>query len=101
MIRKTLRLFVLFTGIALCSHSQSVPNKESGTAADTSIVNSLIQQSKENATSDPNKAITLATQAKDLAEKINYLKGRANAHKYIGVGYYYGGNNATYQPAYR
>src|SRR5436190_18444 len=91
MTRKILRLFVLFTGIVLSSYSQSNPDKEYGKAADTSVVNSLIQQSKENASSDPNKAIALATQAKSLAEKINYLKGQANSHKYIGLGYYYQG----------
>src|SRR6187397_2018630 len=55
---------------------------------DTAIVNNLIQQSKEQFGKDPSKAIELAMMAKELAERINFLKGQAYALKYIGIGYF-------------
>ena len=58
---------------------------------DTSKVNTLLQQSKESFASDPAKAIDLALQAKELAEKINFFNGQATALKNIGIGYYHQG----------
>jgi class 3 adenylate cyclase len=55
------------------------------------LVNSLLQQSKEHFGDDPVKAINFAIQAKEMAEKINFLKGKALALKNIGIGYYYQG----------
>ncbi len=59
--------------------------------ADTTTVNVLLQQSKDSLTSNPNKAISLAMQARDLAEKSQFLKGKAYALKNIGLGNYYQG----------
>jgi adenylate cyclase len=54
---------------------------------DTALVNSLLQQSKDLVKNDPDKAISLAIQAKTLAEKINFPKGLAYALKNIGQVY--------------
>ena len=51
---------------------------------DTALVNSLIQQSKDLTKTDPEKAISLAKQAKTLAEKVNFPQGTAYALKSIG-----------------
>lgn len=58
---------------------------------DTAQVNSLLQQSKDSLNSNPANSIVLAIQARDLAEKINFQKGKAYAFKNIGLGYYYQG----------
>ena len=55
---------------------------------DTTKVNMLLEQSKEQLGKDPDKAIEIATRAKELAENMNFLKGQANALKYIGIGYF-------------
>jgi adenylate cyclase len=89
MKRKILRLFVLSAWLAVALNLQSqVPVVNE---ADTSLVNELLQKSKEILNESPDKAIALATQAKDLAEKADFLKGKASALKYIGLGYYYQG----------
>ena len=59
--------------------------------ADTTIVNSLIEQSKGHFTDSPALAISLSTQAKLLAEKIPFPKGEAYALKNIGITNYYQG----------
>ncbi len=58
---------------------------------DTTLVNSLLQQSKGYFTDSPAKAIDLATQAKVLAENIHFQKGEAYALKNIGITYYFQG----------
>ena len=60
---------------------------------DTALVNTLIQQSKEYFTSDPEKAIDLSTQAKNFAEKIHFSNGAAYALKNIGIVYYFQGKH--------
>jgi len=60
---------------------------------DTTRVNSLLQQSKENFTNDPDKAISLANEAKALADRIDFQKGKALALKNIGIVYYFQGKH--------
>ena len=60
---------------------------------DTIIVNTLLSQSRENFGTDPDKAIALSVQAKELSEKIHFNKGIALALKNIGIGNYYQGKN--------
>ena len=60
---------------------------------DTTRVNSLLQQSKENFTNDPDKAINLANEAKALADRIDFQKGKALALKNIGIVYYFQGKH--------
>lgn len=56
---------------------------------DTASVNRLIQKSKESLATSPDSTILLATQARDLAEEIDFTYGKAMAVKYIGLGYFY------------
>ncbi len=80
-------IFLLF--LFLCSlfgTSQPVLQPPSG-QGDTVLVNSLLQQSKDQTKTDPDKAISLAVQAKDLAEKIHFQQGLAYALKAIGQVY--------------
>ena len=58
------------------------------TGGDTIAINKLLHQSKELVSKDPQRAISVAIQAKKLAEKINFFKGQAYAIKNIGMGYY-------------
>ncbi|MEP7318882.1 MAG: tetratricopeptide repeat protein [Panacibacter sp.] len=55
---------------------------------DTNRVNVLNMISKNYSNSSPEEAIKYATQAKELAGKINYKYGLAAALKNIGIGYY-------------
>ena len=60
---------------------------------DTTYVNNLLQQSRELFTDDTTKAISLAKQAKDIADEIDYPKGSAIALKNIGITYFLNGNH--------
>ena len=79
--KKTIFLLSLFF-VSLYGTTQSIPNP-----GDSTLVNSLLQQSKDQTKTDPDKAISLAIQAKDLAEKINFQQGVAYALKAIGQVY--------------
>ncbi len=61
--------------------------------ADTAMINSLLNQSKEMFGESPERAVILAQQAKDLAEKVGFTEGLAYAYKNIGLGYYFQGKN--------
>ncbi len=86
---KTLGIIFLLFGYAFIVHAQTQGNPSSKSNADTASINALLQQSKERFSDDPAKAISLATEAKDLSEKIDFVKGKANALKNIGVGNYF------------
>ncbi len=58
---------------------------------DTALVNRLLVQSKLYFTDSPLKAISLATEARALAEKSHFTSGQAYALKHIGITYYYQG----------
>ncbi len=60
---------------------------------DSSKVNTLVALSKAYVNSSPEQALQYATQAKDLAEKLQFIKGQAYALKYIGIYYYNSGKN--------
>jgi len=68
-----------------------LPSKE-----DTNKVNSLIQLSKKVFESSPDDAIRYATEARNLAQKLQYLHGEAVAMKTIGIFYY---NQGKYESA--
>ncbi len=55
---------------------------------DTVKVNTLILLAEELSGTAPDEAIAKAETALDLAQKLRYTKGVANAYKYIGLGYY-------------
>src|SRR5664279_1541758 len=91
MIWRTLNLVFLFIGFSVVSFSQAAKDSTKSSNADTAAVNSLLQQSKEHFSDNPELAISLANQAKDLAEKINFGEGKAFALKNVGMGYYFQG----------
>jgi tetratricopeptide (TPR) repeat protein len=66
--------------------SMTQPGKD-----DTTFVNTLLQQSKEQLKDDPENAVRLALAAKNLSVKAGFLKGEAYAFKNIGMCYYYQG----------
>lgn len=66
----------------------SIKNVLATAKEDTSKVNSLLALSREFFSISPQEAINYASEAKDLATKINSLKGLAYAYKNIGIGYY-------------
>ncbi|MEP6583766.1 MAG: tetratricopeptide repeat protein [Ginsengibacter sp.] len=55
---------------------------------DTSKVNNLLQLSKAYISSSPQEAVKYSNQARELSEKLNYLRGKAFALKNIGMVYY-------------
>ena len=61
---------------------------------DTARVNTLNAIAYELFTYDTDEAIRYGTEAKNLAEKLNYQRGLAFAYKNIGLGYYYQGKYA-------
>ena len=87
MVRKELLFSLILFFTAVHGFAQFDPANDL-IAGDTSKVNILLQQSKEQFTDNPANAIDLAMQAKALAEKINFFNGQANALKNIGMGYY-------------
>jgi class 3 adenylate cyclase/tetratricopeptide (TPR) repeat protein len=66
-----------------------VPVKAVAQTADTATVNSLILSGKEKLTTAPDSTILLGKQAADIADKIDFQKGKALALKNIGLGYFY------------
>ncbi|HET9744319.1 MAG TPA: adenylate/guanylate cyclase domain-containing protein [Chitinophagaceae bacterium] len=67
------------------------PVEENSNNADTTAVNALIQLSKEKLGTAPDSTISIALQAVELADKIDFPKGKALALKNVGLGYYYQG----------
>ena len=92
MIKQKLILILILAGFTVFSKAQIPVNHDNETTADTAAINVLLQQSKEQLSKDPEKAISLAIQARDMATKINFLTGKAYALKNIGLGHNYKGN---------
>ena len=84
MKNKKLHLFVLLIILAINIYSQPSIVQDDNTKADTASVNALVQQSKDLTKTDPDKAMSVAIQAKELAEKIEFRQGQAYALKSIG-----------------
>lgn len=91
MFWRTLNLIFLFIAFSIASLSQNRKDSAKISKADSASVNNLLQQSKSHFSDNPEKAIRLANDAKDLSEKINFSKGKAFALKNIGMGYYFQG----------
>ena len=86
-------LLVLFLTLSIASIAQdavtdSLTKVIAKAKQDTVKVNTLILLSKKYFGSDPQRSTKLATEAKDLSEKINFPKGTAYALKNIGIAYY-------------
>ena len=82
MKNKKSYLLVLLISLAMSLNSQPAVVQDAGANADTAKVNALLQQSKDRLTDNPALAISLAFQAKSLAEKIDFPKGTATALEY-------------------
>jgi class 3 adenylate cyclase len=59
---------------------------------DTARVYTLIELASNYYRSDAIEAIRIGTEARDLAEELNYERGLAYAYKAIGMGYYFQNN---------
>lgn len=59
---------------------------------DTARVYTLIELASNYYRSDAVEAIRIGTEARDLAEELNYERGLAYAYKAIGMGYYFQNN---------
>src|SRR4051812_49034325 len=93
MQRKFFLVSVFFLGCFMFSHGQnrqvdSMLVLLKASANDTSKVNLLVNLNKNLNSTNPDTAISYGKQAIDLAMKLNYLKGLANAYKYTGIGYF-------------
>ena len=66
-------LFLLFIMFSAAVYSQPA-NSSAQKNADTTLVNELLQKSKDSLSNNPNIAIELAVKANDLAKQINYKK---------------------------
>jgi adenylate cyclase len=84
---KTLGIIILLFLHTIMVDAQAQGDAASRNQGDTASVNALLQQSKEMLSDDPTKAINLANQAKVLAEKIDFQKGKGYALKFIGLAY--------------
>jgi len=60
---------------------------------DTLKVNNLILLSSKVCRINPTEAIDIATEAKNLAEKLNFQRGLAYAYKSIGMAYFFQNDN--------
>ena len=67
-------------------------------AEDTSQVNILNEMAALSYRSAPNESINYSSDARSLAEKLNFRRGLAEAYKNIGLGHYMQGN---YTEAYK
>jgi serine phosphatase RsbU (regulator of sigma subunit)/tetratricopeptide (TPR) repeat protein len=91
-----LLLFLFWTGAALPqdpSQADSLIAVLSGLGQDSVRVNTLNEITAVLAPTDMDEAIRYGTEAKDLAEQINYPGGEALASKNLGIAYYYQGDN--------
>ena len=78
MKNKKISLIALLIGLATITFSQEVkPGPEA--SSDTARINALLKQSNGLASKDPGKAIEIAIQAKDQAEKVDFKQGFAQA----------------------
>ena len=91
MKKKSIYFLVVAIGIAATGYSQM---QLSDPDADTATVNQLLQLSKEKLSTSPDSTVIIASNALEIAEKIEYEKGEALALKNIGNGYYFQGKNA-------
>lgn len=95
MIKNTSRFIVLCLIFLFCFHTRTVASEVDSLKKilttdihDSTRVNVLNTLSKVLSHSNPDSAILIATEAKIIAERINYHAGLALANKNIGMGYY-------------
>lgn len=95
MTKKTARFIFLHLIFIFSIHINAVAGETDSLKAilsanihDTVRVNVLNALSKVLSHSNPDSAILIATEAKTLAEKVQYKAGLALAYKNVGLGYY-------------
>ena len=83
--------FIFISALCSAQNNQidSLKAVVANSADDTLKVNTLITLSNRLVNSDPEATIFYSTQAKELAEKLNYKRGLGYALKSIGMGHYY------------
>jgi class 3 adenylate cyclase/Tfp pilus assembly protein PilF len=82
-------LFILLSGAAQNQQIDSLKSFVANAPDDTLKVNNLITLANRLVNSDPEATIRYGTQARDLAEKLDFKKGLGYALKSIGMGYYF------------
>jgi adenylate cyclase len=82
-------LFLPITSTAQDGYVDSLQNVTKGNYADTTKVNATIDLSVFYLSSDLDRALQYANEAKLTAREIKFEKGLAYAHKWAGVAYYY------------
>jgi adenylate cyclase len=91
MKKKSFYLFALAISITICGYPQMPMKEDADYNADTAFVNQLLQTSKEKLSTSPDSTVIIASKALEIAEKIEYEKGKALALKNIGNGDYFQG----------
>ncbi len=83
--------FILISALCSAQNSQidSLKAVVAGAEDDTTKVNTLITLANRLVNSDPEATIFYGTQARELAEKLNYKRGLGYALKSIGMGHYF------------
>ncbi len=95
MIKKVLFhliIILLISNSVIAGQADSLMEVIERSNTDSLKVQALLSLSATFYRTDQDEAINYATQAKNLAELINYETGVAYAHKSIGMGYYFQGN---------
>ncbi len=88
-------LFILFAGLFSYAQNAQVDSLKvvlGNSNKDTSKVNILNDMAAIVFRTAPEEAIKYSSDAKNLAQQINFQKGLAGAYKNIGLGYYMQGN---------
>lgn len=92
MLKRVLLFFYLTTCVFLCPAQDGIDSLkkilQANTKDDSNKADILLQLGKEYLEADPKITIAYATQAKDIAAKIDYKKGLAFALKDMGLGHY-------------
>jgi serine phosphatase RsbU (regulator of sigma subunit)/uncharacterized protein HemY len=85
-------LFVFLPCLAQDSETDSLRALLAESGQDTVKVNILLALSSNLYRLSPTEAIQLSTEARNLAEQLDFQKGVANALKYMGMGHYFQGH---------
>ncbi len=98
MFHKRILLLYITVFVCIVSHAQdktidSLKTVLSKSQEDTSKVNTLVALATALRGSSPEEMLKYATEANVLAEKLQFVKGQANALKYVGMYYYFGGQS--------
>ncbi|HEY9115314.1 MAG TPA: adenylate/guanylate cyclase domain-containing protein [Bacteroidales bacterium] len=91
-------IFILLFPFSLFSQNAELDSLRSAielSSADTSKVNALLLLSGKLCREYPDEAVGIATEAKDLAEKLDFQKGIAYSLKALGMPYYFQGDYIT------